>query len=380
MKKTILSYISITVLSCLAGCQFNQGPPLKTVWNQFHEYQNQDDQNVWYNSPAYKKLLYSRLKEIVKIAPDRFVFKDSDLKIPIYFSNPLTEYNPETKYLLILIHGGGLNANHSFQTGQQVIESLGLTANHFLLLAPQFLEGVERNERGLLSWGFDWRGGGFSISSHKTKDLNQLSSFTVIDRLINAAIDHHPGITRVILMGHSAGGQFVNRYAATNNCADGMVKKDISFVYITANPSSYLYLDSNRYEFNSRGETQRRSRKEIEDCPKNNRYIYGLDNRFGYAETLSKQDIKTRFLNRSIIFLLGEQDNKRNWSLDISCQAEIQGNNRIERGLLYQYHLSRFYENNYNPLHIWLRIPDVGHDSRQMLTHPIFIKELKKKL
>ena len=381
MKRAILNYISISVLLCLAGCQLNQDPSLNSFWSQSHRYQNQEDQNLWYDSPVYKSIWYSRLNEIVKIAPDRFVFneKDRNLKIPIYFSNPLTEYNTETKYLIVLIHGGGLNASRSFQTGKQIIESLNLPKSQFLLLAPQILEGVERHERGLLSWGFNWRGGGLSISSDVNKDLPHLSSFTVIDRLINVAIDRNPGINRVIIMGHSAGGQFVNRYAAINNCLDRIVRKGILIVYVAANPSSYLYLDSTRYEFNPKGGIQRKSRNNLEDCPKNNRYIYGLNNLFGYAETLSKQKIKTRLLNRSNIFLLGEEDKKRNWSLDISCQAETQGKNRLERGILYQHHLSRFYENNSNPMHIWLKIPDVGHDSRQMLTHPLFIKKLKDK-
>jgi len=84
-----------------------------------------------------------------------------------------------------------------------------------------------------------------------------------------------------------------------------------------------------------------------------------------------------RFLNRTNIFLLGEEDKKRSWSLDVSCQAETQRNNRIERGLLYKHHLSSFYEDDPNIMHIWLKIPDVGHDSRKMLTHPIFIRRLK---
>lgn len=379
MKRAILNYFSIIVLICLAGCQFNQDPSLKSFWIQSHTYQNQDDQNVWYDSPAYKSLWYSRLNEIVKIAPDRFVFKEKDknLKIPIYSTHPITEYNTETKYLIVLIHGGGLNAGHSFQTGHQIIEFLNLPESQFLLLAPQFLEGVEKNESGLLSWGFNWRGGGLSISSDVSKDLPPISSFTIIDRMISVALDRNPGIHRAIIMGHSAGGQFVNRYAAINNCLDGIVRKDISIVYAAANPSSYLYLDSTRYEFDPNGGIQRKSKKDLDDCPKNNRFVYGLDNLFGYAENLSKQEIKMRFLNRTNIFLLGEEDKKRNWSLDISCQAEIQGNNRIERGILYQHHLSRLYENNSNPMHIWIKIPDVGHDSRKMLTHPLFIRKLK---
>jgi len=116
MKKAILNCITISALLCLCGCQLSQDPSLDSLWSQLHTYQNQENQNLWYDSSVYKSFWYSRLNKIVKIAPDRFVFKEKDrnLKIPIYFSNPLTEYNTETKYMIVLIHGGGLNASHSF--------------------------------------------------------------------------------------------------------------------------------------------------------------------------------------------------------------------------------------------------------------------------
>jgi len=83
MKKTIFIGLFLFVLLSLSGCQ-----------------------SLWY-------LL---LRCVVDIAPDRFtVEKDNrKLSIPIYSSHPLTENDDELEYLMIIIHGGGLNAGNTF--------------------------------------------------------------------------------------------------------------------------------------------------------------------------------------------------------------------------------------------------------------------------
>jgi hypothetical protein len=160
--------------------------------------------------------------------------------------------------------------------------------------------------------------------------------------------------------------------------------------YVVANPSSYLYLDQTRFHFNSTGEILITSQEELKDCPGYNKYKYGLEELYGYAETLSPQLIRTRLLNRPVIFLCGTTDTDRNWSLDKSCEGDVQGENRYKRGLLYKHHLGHFVKNSLesphiwlfvkNSLespHIWLEIPEVGHDSTEIFTHPKFITKLK---
>ena len=46
------------------------------------------------------------------------------ISIPIVTSHALEKNNNETEYLIIMIHGGGLNAVNTFETGQKLIESL----------------------------------------------------------------------------------------------------------------------------------------------------------------------------------------------------------------------------------------------------------------
>ena len=153
-----------------------------------------------------QRLWYQFLNISVDIAPQRFVIeKDNEkLSIPIVTSHSLDKNNHETDYLMIMIHGAGLNANKTFETGQQLIESLKMPKDRFWVFAPQIIEGVKLDEKGLLFWNRRWRSGGMSLSTGLNADLASLSSFEVIDRLIDTVIKLNPGIRRVIMMGHSA--------------------------------------------------------------------------------------------------------------------------------------------------------------------------------
>ena len=95
-----------------------------------------------------QSLWYQFLNFTVDIAPDRFVFEEDHekLSIPIVTSHPLDKNNNETEYLIVIIHGGGLNAVKTFETGQQFIESLKIPKDRFWVLAPQIIEGVKLKE------------------------------------------------------------------------------------------------------------------------------------------------------------------------------------------------------------------------------------------
>jgi pimeloyl-ACP methyl ester carboxylesterase len=326
-----------------------------------------------------QSLWHQVLNRVVDIAPDRFVFEEGNkkLSIPIVASHPLNKNNNETEYLIIMVHGGGLNANGSFETAHKIVGALEITTNRFLVLAPQIIEGVKLNEKGLLFWGQKWREGGVSLSTGLNKDLPSLSSFEVMDRLIDASIKKNPNIQKIIILGHSAGGQFVLRYAAINSRHELLKQQGISIRYVVANPSSYLYLDKTRYKFTTKSKILKIQEEDFKDCPDYNKFKYGMENLYGYAKHLSKITIRKRLLTRPIMFLLGTEDIKRNWSLDKSCEGDAQGKSRYERGILYRHHLSPFVKAIPNPQHIWIEIPGVGHNSTEMFMHTKFIKKLK---
>lgn len=96
------------------------------------------------------KSLVSDFNCVVDIAPDRFVFEEGNkkLSIPIMASHPLIENNHEIEYLIIMVHGGGLNANGSFETAHKIVGELELKSNRSLVLAPQIIEGIKLDEKG----------------------------------------------------------------------------------------------------------------------------------------------------------------------------------------------------------------------------------------
>lgn len=346
MKKTILISLFLFVLLSLDGCQ-----------------------SIWY--------LF--LKCVVDVEPDRFtVEKDNrKLSIPVRSSHPLAENDDQIEYLMISIHGGGLNAGNSFETGQKIVESLNIDKSRVMVIAPQFLEGIDPGEKGLLLWNQRWRGGGKSLSNGLNNDLPRLSSYEVLDKMIEVVTKAKTSLRKILIIGHSAGGQFVLRYAAMNNRHEILERQWVFIHYVVANPSSYLYLDQTRFQFNATGEIRITSQEELKNCPGYNKYKYGLEELYGYAETSSLQLIRARLLKRPVIFLCGTADTDRNWSLDKSCEGEAQGENRYQRGLLYKHHLGHFVKTPLESRHIWLEIPEVGHDATEIFAHSSFISELK---
>lgn len=325
-----------------------------------------------------QSIWYMFLSNVVDVAPDRFTFEEShtQLSIPIYASQPLEKVNKDLKRVIVIVHGAGLNAEKSFNTGLRIVEKLGGIENEYLVIAPQFLEGIEPEQRGIIFWGRQWRSGGESLSENINKGLPGISSYTVMDKLIELVTRNNPDIHQVILLGHSAGAQFVSRYAAINNSHEEFKREGVSIYYVVANPSSYLYLDASRYRFYSNGQILKRSKNELTHCENYDEYKYGLENLYGYANGVSKQDIQVRMMNRPITYLLGQEDTKRSWSLDKSCEVEVQGENRYERGLLYKHHLQSF-NNGKNHKYHWIMIPKIGHDSDKIFTHREVLKNLE---
>jgi pimeloyl-ACP methyl ester carboxylesterase len=325
-----------------------------------------------------QSLWYVFLDTVVDIAPDRFSFEEKSIEvsIPVFSSQILTISNNETEYLIVLIHGAGLNAGKTFTTGEQFAESLGLNKHKSIIVAPQFLEGVDPNEDNILVWGRTWRSGGLSLIKKQNKIFPEISSFDVLDRLLESVLNTHTNIHSIILLGHSAGGQFVLRYAAVNNQHESFEKRGVSIRYVVANPSSYLYLDSTRYQFSSDETVLKIPQNRLAGCLNYNNYKYGIDNLYGYSETLSTKIIRTRLLSRPLVFLIGKEDTGLGWSLDKSCEVEMQGKNRYERGQLYKYHLSGYFQDDNTSDHIWIEIPDVGHNAKDMFLHPHFIKKM----
>lgn len=167
--------------------------------------------------------------------------------------------------------------------------------------------------------------------------------YSVIDRIIaKIKADTNSPNSKTIVFGHSAGGQFVHRYAMLNeiNSAD---------LLIAANPGYYLMPDFS--------------------AP----FPYGLK-KLSYSEERLKEAFK-----RPLVILAGENDIKRTKNLNQTAYADIQGLTRFDRAFnFYQasWKASKRLKTQFN----WKidTVPGVGHSGPGMSRHAVqYVKDLK---
>ena len=186
-----------------------------------------------------------------------------------------------------------------------------------------------------------------------------MGSFEVIDRLRAwiARQRFYPSLRRVVIAGHSAGGQFVQRYAVGSALDADMAPVPVR--YVVANPSSYMYFDQHRPDgkggFVQAGGGLR--------CLVN-AYKYGPEGRNDYMSAASLEVMVRRYRARDVVYLLGTADNDpASKSLDKRCPAQAQGPHRLARGEGFKAYMDRFFAPHGHRL---VRVPGVGHSSNRM--------------
>ena len=176
--------------------------------------------------------------------------QDCQVDLP-FFQKKLSAYTshlPGTngrpiKRLLIGIHGYGRDAKGLYQALFRAA-TVSQISDETLIFVPQFRVYDEGSSNSLLDGYWYWTKKGW-IQGDQSVD-GGVSSFTLIDALIkkNLVYGALPLLRDVVIAGHSAGGQFVQRYGIFSD-----VEKNypaINFTYVVANPSNYLYLDEKR--------------------------------------------------------------------------------------------------------------------------------------
>ncbi|MEV4671531.1 hypothetical protein AB0K34_07780 [Actinomadura sp. NPDC049382] len=269
--------------------------------------------------------------------------------LPVFASSSLDEPRPGLTEAVVVVHGALRNAGDYFRS----IEA----APHRLVVAPQFLTEDDvrgRSERAhFLSWSTEgWKGG-----------FGEVSSFAVMDELLGR-LSAFPELRRVTVVGNSAGGQFVNRYAAVGRGPDGLA---VPVRFVVANPSTYLYFDTCRPKG---GSFVPHGNLEVDQW----RYGFGgpLPGYLGLPAGPRKEaaiaEYFRRYTERDVVYLLGEEDADRGaLLLEVHPAAEAQGGTRRERGENYHRYLA-FKAGRV--VHRLVHVPGVGHDAAAMFGSP----------
>ncbi|WP_460418079.1 alpha/beta fold hydrolase [Pseudomonas sp. microsymbiont 2] len=281
-----------------------------------------------------------------------------------YSNTDLTHPQPATRAIVIL-HGVRRNAEDYYRSGLQLLANAGLNGQDTLLLAPNFLTPRDSTAtRDMPLWPKDrWMHG-----SPSTDGQRGIAAFSVLDDLLAYLTDRqrYPHLREIVLIGHSAGAQLMQRYAVLT---DGTPQTPgIAIRYVVSSPSTYLYLDSNRPRQGGFAPLP------LGQCPDYNHYRYGLEQAPLYLtrQGLDARQLFRRYASRDVTYLVGERDTHADSKvMDHSCGAEAQGRNRLERQLdylRYEGFLSRTW--GVAVAHRQFVIPEAGHDAGHLFASP----------
>lgn len=296
----------------------------------------------------------------------------------VYRSFPLTEKNTRIERALIIVHGQGRNADNYFVSGVLAALAAGRLQDS-LVIAPRLASNSgggcrDTLDPGEISWtcggDADWRGGG------SAKGAN-VFAFDLIDELIRQLSDRDvfPNMKTVVVSGHSAGGQFANRYSI-------LAKSDragtVAVKYAVLNPSTYLYLDATRLSANAtcseKGGCTGEFREYFEgrNCTTYNDWRNGLPKRTGYNMSTSDDELRKQMAARDVTYLVGEFDTIPVYGFDNSCPAMAQGPTRQARGINYW----NYVRSKFKAEHKLVIVPACGHSGRCMYTADVALPVL----
>lgn len=284
-----------------------------------------------------------------------------EFEIPIAVSRDWTKPQDDVTRAVVVIPGW---PRRDLRSGEHAAEVAGAAASATVIVTPQFLTARDAAAHNLadniLRWGEDdWKVGKTS------QDAAGISSFQVVDeifhQLANRAI--FPNLNTIVLAGHSAGGQFVQNYAVLGRGEADLGNALVHVRYVVANPATYLYLTNERPDSN--GDF---SPFNAAWCRSFNRWNYGLQAGIpAYSPRPSSIDeLKTRYLLRDIIYLLGTADNAPDGDgQDQSCAAEAQGATRYTRGRAFDAYVHILAPHTTQQV---FEAPGIGHSSYRMFS------------
>jgi CubicO group peptidase (beta-lactamase class C family) len=269
---------------------------------------------------------------------------------------------------IIMVHGTGRNGDDYYGTTLAAAAAAGRTGDT-VMLAPRFrCNGCgDRSEPGEYSWSNEgWKIGAAAENSAEGKPAH---SYDFIDTMIRMLNDRgrYPGLKEIVVAGHSAGGQFVQRYAAAAR-ADSR----LPIRYIVANPSSYMYLNdlriSRQRTCNEKGVCTGKFERywDSENCTTFNKYKHGLEGLTGYVALTGVENMVVRYPKIDVTYFLGERDTVLQDSLESTCNANAQGPNRLERGLIF----SAYIKQHFQAGHKTVIAQGCGHSATCMFAGP----------
>ncbi len=302
----------------------------------------------------------------------------------VYRTYPLETKNENIIRAFVFVHGINRDADNHFRTALAAAFLAG-TLNDTVIVAPHFASNSsgKGNQAGncddaLAPDEANWICGGGEVSNDK------LTSFDFMDEIVRqlARKEVFPNLKKIVVAGHSAGGQFVMRYEMSNQVHDSV---GVSISYVVSNPSSFAYVDTLRPTASALppnfaaaapgyhppvGSSPPPSfvpYADAKNCTGYDTWPFGLKGRVGYAFRLTEDQLKTQLTTRPVTYLLGEADILPLGVFDTSCPAMAQGPTRLGRGLAFH----RYVNENLHAHHGVIVVPFCSHSQRCMFTSDV---------
>jgi pimeloyl-ACP methyl ester carboxylesterase len=300
------------------------------------------------------------------------VFNGGPARSLLYRTYALDQRNDKIVRVFVLVHGAGRDADNYFRTALAaafLANALGNT----IVISPRFASSdrgcQDRLAPNEVSWpcgGDSWRSGGASDVPYKD---GKLTSYDFMDQILKKVASKavFPNLRAIVVSGHSAGGQFANRYEMANTLHETI---GVPITYVVANPSSYAYLDPTRPTVGADGAMEFRPFGDARNCTTYDKWPYGVENRSGYGARLTDNQLKKQLVSRPTTYLVGEYDTLPLAGFDSSCPAMAQGPNRLARGQAF----GKYVNEKLGAHHTTIMVPLCGHNARCMFTADSVLK------
>jgi len=295
----------------------------------------------------------------------------------IYRSFPLDVRNDAVHRALIMVHGTNRNADHYFETATAAAFIAG-ALDDTVVIAPHMIDATDHAEANEIVWQSSWRTGG------PARTNPDLSSFDFVDEILRklATKTVFPNMHAIVVAGHSAGGQFVNRYEMCNAVHDTL---GVPVSYVVANPSSYAWPAAVRPL--PQGDADPATAKEAWNQPDTtplpphtnytfgpfdatkaptfDRWPMGLENRTGaYVAKLTDAQLTKQLVERPTTYLLSQVDTLPLGGFDGSANAMAQGPTRRSRGEAFV----KYITDMLGAKPQLIIVPECGHNDRCVYT------------
>lgn len=283
-----------------------------------------------------------------KIAPQKYLIgpKHPGAWLPCKGSHPLDQRNTEITRIFFSIHSSGFDAIQYYGNAEAAVAKVSGAGKETVIVAPQFFEKKHIKEKipaGMVHWKVSpYRGSSLALNGPAAKGV-RLSAFDVLDQWLQQMADKklYPNLKDVVLVGHSAGGQLVQRYALVGKFQP---PEGVDVRYVVCAPSSFAYPTAERWVPGTSYRFAIPSQKVREWAPAYNKWGYGMEDPYSYIRGRDLKKLLKDYARKHVFYICGERDkDPNNSSLSKTNAAMLQGRQRLERMTIFYKYLQHTY-------------------------------------